>query len=400
MGAAGAAAFPDPVGVRYNCCQPDIRELLSNGATMTRTGNRMSTNKLAIDGGTPVRERPFPDWPVFDEAEVEAVTEVVRSGTWGELTGTKVREFERAFAAYQEAKHGVCVVNGTAALQIGLRALGVRAGDEVIMPSYTFIATPNAALSLGATPVFVDIDPDTFLLDPARIVEVITPRTRAIVPVHLFGSACDMDAILDIARRHGLAVLEDACQAWGAEWNGRRVGALGDLGAFSFQSSKNINAGEGGIIVTNDDALEELAWSLHNVGRRRGGEWYEHVRVGGNYRMTEFQAAILLVQLTRLPAQTAVRAANACYLCERLADTPGVRPPKVDPRVTGHAWHVFMMRYDGAAFGGMTRDAFLDALRAEGIPRCDWRAALKRRWLRAVSSGVAQVKGWRMLSRP
>jgi dTDP-4-amino-4,6-dideoxygalactose transaminase len=328
----------------------------------------MNTNKLAIDGGSPVRARPFPEWPVFDQAEIDAVTEVVRSGAWGELAGTRVHEFERAFAAYQQARHGVCVVNGTAALQIALRALGVRAGDEVITTSYTFIATPNAALSLGAKPVFVDIDPDTFLLDPARIEEAITDRTRAIVPVHLFGAACDMDAILEIARRRGLAVLEDACQAWGAEWNGRRVGALGDLGAFSFQSSKNINAGEGGILVTNDDALEDLAWSLHNVGRRRGGEWYEHVRVGWNYRMTEFQAAILLAQFARLPAQAAVRAANARYLSECLARVPGIRPPKVDPRVTAHAWHVFLLRYDGEAFGGMTRDAFLDALRAEGIP--------------------------------
>jgi dTDP-4-amino-4,6-dideoxygalactose transaminase len=328
----------------------------------------MNTNKLAIDGGTPVRTRPFPEWPVFDESEIAAVTAVVRSGAWGELAGTKVHEFERAFAAYQQARHGVCVVNGTAALQIALRGLGVRAGDEVITTSYTFIATPNAALSLGATPIFVDIDPDTFLIDPARIEAAITERTRAIIPVHLFGAACDMDAILAIARRHGLRVLEDACQAWGAEWNGRRVGALGDIGAFSFQSSKNISAGEGGILVTNDDALEELVWSLHNVGRRRGGEWYEHVRVGWNYRMTELQAALLLAQFARLPGQTAIRAANARDLSARLAEIPGIRPPVVDPRVTAHAWHVFLLRYNAAAFGGMSRDAFLDALRAEGIP--------------------------------
>ena len=268
----------------------------------------MSNDKLKIDGGQPVRTQPFPDWPVFDEREIEAVTEVVRSGKWGELVGTKVIEFQRAFAAFQQAKHGVCVVNGTAALQVAMRALGLRPDDEIITTSYTFIATPNAALSLGAVPVFVDIDPDTYLIDPSRIEDAISERTRAIMPVHLFGCSCDMDAILDIARRHHLAVLEDACQAWGAEWNGRRVGALGELGTFSFQSSKNINAGEGGMIVTNDDALEDLVWSLHNVGRRRGGEWYEHVRVGWNYRMTEFQAAILLVQLTRLPEHMATRA--------------------------------------------------------------------------------------------
>ncbi len=303
---------------------------------------------------TPVRARPFPDWPVFDEREIEALTEVVRSGKWGELAGSKVLEFQRAFAAYQQARHGVCVVNGTAALQIGLRALGVGPGDEVITTSYTFIATPNAALSLGAVPVFVDIDPDTYLLDPACIEDAITDRTHAIVPVHLFGAACDMDAILDIARRRHLAVLEDACQAWGAEWNGRRVGALGDLGTFSFQSSKNINAGEGGMIVTNDDALEDLVWSLHNVGRRRGGEWYEHVRVGWNYRMTEFQAAMLLVQLTRLP--------------EQMADPGGERP--LPGRAVGaHAGHPAAR---GRPQGHGARLARLhDALRRGGFWRHD-----------------------------
>jgi dTDP-4-amino-4,6-dideoxygalactose transaminase len=324
--------------------------------------------RLAIDGGNPVRTAPFPAWPVFDEREVEAVTEVVRSGNWGSLAGDKVKQFEVAFAAYQQSKYGICVVNGTAALQIAMRALGIKAGDEVITTSYTFIATPNAALSLDAVPVFVDIDPDSYLMDPSKIEEAITERTRAIMPVHLFGCPADMDAIMDIARRHNLAVVEDACQAWGAEWNGRRVGAIGQLGAFSFQSSKNIAAGEGGIILTNDDRLEEIVWSLHNVGRRRGGEWYEHVRVGWNYRMTEWQGAILLVQLTRLAEQTAVRARNARYLQERLLQVPGIRPPKVDPRVTNHAWHVFLVRYDSEAFGGMKRDEFLEALNAEGIP--------------------------------
>ena len=325
-------------------------------------------DKLAINGGKPVRTEPFPAWPVFDEREIEAVTEVVRSGNWGCLAGDKVHQFERAFADFQQAKHGICVVNGTAALQIAMRAIGVGSGDEVITTSYTFIATPNAALSLGAVPVFVDIDPDTYLIDATKIEAAITERTKAILPVHIFGCPADMDAILDIGRRHNLAVVEDACQAWGAEWNGRRVGALGHLGAFSFQMSKNITAGEGGIIVTNRDEIEEIVWSLHNVGRRKGGLWYEHVRLGWNYRLTEWQGAILLVQLTRLPEHMAIRDRNAAYLLSELREIPGVRPLKVDTRVTRHAWHVFMMRYDAEAFGGMHRNDFIKALTAEGIP--------------------------------
>lgn len=324
--------------------------------------------KLALEGGSPVRTTPFPAWPVFDEREVEAVTEVVRSGKWGVLAGDKVKQFEQVFAAFQQAKHGVCVVNGTAALEIALRAVGVGPGDEVITTAYTFIASPNAALSLGAIPIFADIEPDTYLIDPAKIEAAITKRTKAILPVHMCGCPANMTAIMEIAQRHQLAVVEDACQAWGAEWGGRRVGAIGNCGAFSFQASKNITAGEGGILITNDDSLEEILWSLHNVGRRRGGQWYEHVRVGWNYRMTEWQGAILLVQLSRLPEHMAIRSRNAAYLREQLAQVGGVRPLRVDPQVTQHAWHVFILRYEADAFGGWPRDEFIGALNAEGIP--------------------------------
>ncbi len=327
------------------------------------------SDRLAIEGGSPVRVEPFPSWPFFDEREVEAVTEVVRSGNWGALIGNQVTAFEREFAAYQQARHAVAVVNGTAALEVALRALGIGPGDEVITTAYTFIATPNAALLIGALPVFVDIEPDTHLIDAAQIEAAITPRTRAIMPVHLFGCPANLDAILEIARRHGLAVVEDACQAWGAEWRGRPVGALGNAGAFSFQASKNVTAGEGGLILTNDDELAERVWSLHNVGRRIGGEWYEHVRVGWNYRMTEFQGAILRVQLTRLDEQAARRDANARYLIAGLAKLgPGLTPARIDEHVTRHAWHVVALRYQAEPFGGWPRAEFARALRGEGIP--------------------------------
>ena len=324
--------------------------------------------KLAIEGGTPVRTEPFPSWPVFDEREEKALIEVVRSGHWGALTGTRVREFEQRFAAYQQARYGICVVNGTAALEIAMRALDIGPGDEVITTPYTFIATVNVILLVGAVPVFVDIDAETCLMDTRQLEAGITGRTKAIMPVHLAGCPVDMDAIMDIASRHGLAVVEDACQAWGAEWRGRRVGAIGDLGTFSFQASKNITAGEGGIIVTNDEELAERCWSLHNVGRTRDGAWYEHVIVGWNYRLTEWQGAVLLVQLERLPEQQAQRDASARYLREQLAAINGVRPLTLDPRVTRHGWHLFIFRYHAEEFGGLPRDRFIEALRAEGIP--------------------------------
>jgi dTDP-4-amino-4,6-dideoxygalactose transaminase len=326
------------------------------------------TEKLAIEGGVPVRQQPFPRWPIWDEKEERLLLEVLHSGDWGMLTGTKVQAFEQAFAAYQQARHGVCVVNGTAALEIALRAVGVGPGDEVITTPYTFIATVNAAITVGALPIFVDIDPETAAIDINRIEEVITAKTKAIMPVHIAGQPADMDGILAIAQKHKLRVVEDACQAWGAEWRGQRVGALGELGTFSFQASKNITAGEGGILVTNDDYLADLCWSLHNVGRRKGGLWYEHVRQGGNYRMTEWQGAILLAQLERADELARRRHENALQLDEVLRSIPGIDPLRVDPRVTRHAWHLFVFRYKREAFGGLPRQDFIAALQAEGIP--------------------------------
>jgi dTDP-4-amino-4,6-dideoxygalactose transaminase len=304
---------------------------------------------------------------VFDHREEQLLLEVLHSGKWGEITGNKVSTFAAKFAEFQGAKYGICVPNGTMAIQIGLKALGVGPGDEVITTPYTFIATASAALLLGAKPVFVDVRADTCNLDPERIEAAITPRTKVIVPVHIGGQPADLDGVLAVAKKHGVRVLEDACQAWGAEWNGQRVGALGDIGCFSFQAGKNINAGEGGIVVTNDPQLAELCWSLHNVGRVRGGEWYQHEILGWNFRMTEWQGAVLLAQFERLPEQEIVRERAARYLDVALASIDGVDPIGVDPRVTRHANHLYPIRYDRSRFGGKTRDEFLVALRAEGI---------------------------------
>jgi dTDP-4-amino-4,6-dideoxygalactose transaminase len=323
---------------------------------------------LAIEGGTPVRSRPWPRWPIFDETEEQAILEVVRSGKWWSVEGTKVREFEEAFARFQDAQFAVCVTNGTAALEVALRAAHIGCGDEVIVPPYTFIATATAVLAVGATPVFVDVEEESLNIDPTKIEEAITPRTRAIIPVHIAGCPADMDGVLEVARKHNLLVIEDAAQAHAAEWKGTKVGAIGDMGCFSFQASKNLNAGEGGAVLTNNPHWADQVWSVHNVGRVRGGRWYEHHVLGSNFRMTEFQAAILLAQLKRLPEQTERRTQNAHRLTEMLSQIPGIRPPRPDPRVTRHAYHLYIFRYDKNHFGGRPREDFLKALNAEGIP--------------------------------
>ncbi|HEX2036730.1 MAG TPA: DegT/DnrJ/EryC1/StrS family aminotransferase [Chloroflexota bacterium] len=323
---------------------------------------------LALDGGTPVRRAPFPSWPEWDERDERALLEVLRSGKWGSSAGSRVTEFQTRFAAFQDAAHGVAVTNGTAALEVALRAVGVQPLDEVIVPPYTFVASATAVLAIGAMPVFCDILPDTYLIDAADAARRVTPRTKAIVAVHIGGQPADMDAVLEVAQRHQLKVVEDAAQAHGASWRGRRVGAIGDAGTFSFQSSKNLNAGEGGIVLSNDRALAERAWSLANVGRVPQGAWYQHELMGFNLRLTEFQGALLLSQMERLPQQFEHRERNARYLDLALAQVPGITPQARDERVTGHAHHLYLFRYDERAFGGRDRAWFLRALRAEGIP--------------------------------
>ncbi|HJN30211.1 MAG TPA: DegT/DnrJ/EryC1/StrS family aminotransferase [Candidatus Latescibacteria bacterium] len=303
---------------------------------------------------------------MFDATEEQAILGVLRSGSW--FLGERVAEFERTFTEYCEAKHGVSVSSGTVALQVALEAVGVVFGDEVIVPSYTFIATASSVALVGGIPVFVDVDPDTYLIDPAAVEAAITEKTKAIIAVHIAGQPADLDALTAIAAKHGVLLIEDSAQAHAAAWKGRRVGAIGDLGTFSFQASKNLNAGEGGFIVTDDEELHLRAWSIHNCGRAPGGEWYEHPLVGGNYRLTEMQAALALSQLRRLDEQTEKRTHSAALLTEQLNEIEGIRPLAVDDRVTRHAYHLYIFRYDAGAFGGASREQFLKALAAEGIP--------------------------------
>ncbi|HEY7210259.1 MAG TPA: DegT/DnrJ/EryC1/StrS family aminotransferase [Bryobacteraceae bacterium] len=324
-------------------------------------------SSLALLGGIPVRRKPFAAWPVFDETERAAVLEVLESGSWGGYS-SKVPEFEQAFAGWHGARFGISASNGTVTLEAALIAAGIGPGDEVIVPPITFIATATAVLRVGAVPVFVDIEPAAYNLDPGRISEAITPATRAIIPVHFAGHPADMDALLEIARTHNLILIEDAAHAHGASWNGRKVGTFGHFGSFSFQQSKNMTAGEGGILITSDPDLAGRARSFCNQGRRQGGAWYEHATLGTNYRLTGWQAAILLAQLARLPEQMEKRARNLAVLNRALAKSGVVVPPAVDSRVTGHGLYLYIMRLNTAALGDVSTDAFVEALRAEGIP--------------------------------
>lgn len=335
---------------------------------------------LGILGGTPVRTDPWPKWPVSDEREEKRLLEVLHSGNWwrhshgqgvelaeGEDSPSTVARFQKAFAQAHDCTYGICGANGTVTLEIALRAGGVRPGDEVIVPAYTYIAAATAPLMVGAIPVFVDIDPETYNIDLERVEAAITERTTAVIPVHFGGQPCDMDPLVVLARKHSLIVLEDAAHAHGSSYQGRRCGSLGDCTSFSFQASKNMTAGEGGIITTNDPEIAEKCESLVWAGRKKGHPWYRHFVLASNARMTEFQGAVLLAQLERLEEQTQRRTANARLLDSLLSKIEGIRPLKLLETTTAHSYHIYMFRYAPEAFKNLSKDRFVAALQSEGI---------------------------------
>lgn len=323
--------------------------------------------KLAINGGSPTKSKPFPKWPVWNQNEIKNLTAVVESGKWGSMQGNMVKTFTDKFASFHQAKHGTCVNSGTVALSIALKAAGIGSGNEVILPAYTFVASATAILDTGAVPVFVDIDPQTYNIDVEAIENAITERAAAIMPVHFGGRPAEMDRILSIAKKHNLKVIEDAAQAWGSEWNHQKVGAIGDAGGFSFQSSKNITSAEGGIILTNDDETAKFCRSFSNCGRVEGGVWYEHYYLGGNYRMTEFQAAVLLAQFDRYPELKQQREKNAQYLSQHLSQIEGVEILSNDPRITSNSYHLYIWRYKKEYFNNIPKSKFIEALQKEGL---------------------------------
>jgi len=323
---------------------------------------------LAINGGLKTIDKNFA-WPLFDETEINAVADVVRSGKWGNPDcGDIVKSFEDEFAAFCGAKYALTCVNGSVALRLALIASGVRPGDEVIIPPYTFIATSTIVLEANCVPVFVDIDPDTYNIDPDKIEAAITKRTKAIIPVHFASQACEMDKIMAIAKKHNLKVIEDACHGHGAEYKGRKLGTIGDAGCFSFQSSKNLTSGEGGMIITNDEKLYDMMNSLRNVGRVKGGQWYEHHNLGCNYRMTQLQVVILVHQLKRLKEQIQCRHDNGTYLNSLLEKIDGIKPLARGKGETLHGYHIYIFRYNKSKFNNLPKAEFAQMLAAEGVP--------------------------------
>lgn len=328
--------------------------------------------KLAITGGEPLRKTPFTQWPFGAKEEMSALEDVLTSSKWGgqPFPGTHATAFANKFAEVHTAKYAQCVNTGTVAIQAALKAIGIQPGDEVIAPAYTWEGTVGPVLLLNAIPVFVDIDPDTYCLDAKLIEKAITPKTKAILPVHLGMRFADMDEILRIAAKHNLKVIEDCAHAHGGMWKGKGAGSMGDLGAFSFQSSKLITCGEGGLVITNNLEYMEKVQSYINAGRASLTDQFHHRIVGFNYRLGEFQAAVLGPQLDRLPEQAKVREKNMAHLEARLKNTPGIGLLKADPRITRLAPYGYVLKYFASQVKDIPRAAFVGALQLEGIP-CD-----------------------------
>ncbi len=324
--------------------------------------------KLAINGGKPIRTRDFPSWPVWNKREEKLLLDVLHSGKWGSLHGKKTREFEELFKKYHCAKFAFAVSSGTTGLYACLRALDIKPGDEVIVPAYTFVASASVVLETGAVPVFADIDPDIYTISLQSVQEKITEKTRGVIPVHFAGHPADMSSLKEIAKEKELFLLEDSAQAWGAEWKGKKVGTIGDCGVFSFQSSKNITSGEGGIVLTNRKELAAKISSYINCGRIPEKVWYEHYLLGSNFRITEFQSAILIAQLGRYERMRKKRESNALYLSKRISEIEGLKPLVRDKRANVHSYHLFVIRYDKKYFNGIGKEKIIKALNAEGIP--------------------------------
>ncbi|HEX4808949.1 MAG TPA: DegT/DnrJ/EryC1/StrS family aminotransferase [Bryobacteraceae bacterium] len=306
----------------------------------------------------------IPNWPQASERETELLQIVLASPHWGGFHPF-VAEFEQRFAVYQQSRHGISAFNGTVSLELALEVLKVGPGDEVIVPSISFISTATAVSRLGATPVFVDIEEWSFNMDPAQVRHALSPRTKGIIAVHFGGPMCRIDELQAICLDRDVFLLEDAAHAHGSEWNGKRAGSFAMAGSFSFQNGKVLCSGEGGLLVTSDDAFAEEARSIANQGRLPGRSFYEHHRLGTNFRMTGFQAAILLAQLELLPGQIENRAGSARMLKSLLADVPEIVWQQTPPEVTQNSYYLLPARLQRAK---ITRNDFCQALAAAGIP--------------------------------
>ena len=325
----------------------------------------MKMNDLALFGGDPVRKTPFFIWPRVVDGQQEKLINTLVNDSWG-IGSESIRELEDKFALFHEAKSCIAVNTGTNALWVALKAAGVSSGDEVMIPAYTFIATATAVLMANARPVFVDIEPNTFNMDPNLIESAITDRTKVIIPVHIGGNPADMESIIDLAMKHKLIIIEDAAQAHGAEWDGKKVGALHKGGIFSFQSSKNMSAGEGGAIVSNDEDFMDTCFAYYNCGRHRDGDWYEHRIIGGNHRMSAMAASLLIPQFETIENDMRIRDKNRQKLDQALSDMD-LEITHRYKKVTRESNHLYLLRYKAENFNNISREKFFDAMRAEGV---------------------------------
>ncbi|MCP4611750.1 MAG: DegT/DnrJ/EryC1/StrS family aminotransferase [Planctomycetes bacterium] len=335
-------------------------------------------SKLAINGAKPLKDiesNPWPKWPVWGDEEKKQLIEVLDSGLWS-YNGPKEQQFNKAFAEFIDSEYAISAANGTVTLQLALEACGIGWGDEVIVPGLTWQATAASILDINALPILVDVTEDTWCIDPSRVEEAITPRTKAVIPVHLYGSFSDMDAIMTIAKKHGLRVIEDCAHKQGGQWKDKKAGNIGDAGSFSFQLSKLMTAGEGGALTTSDPEIYEKLDALRNCGRRPEREQDDQRTDGfygdegnfiqsGNYRITEFQAAMLIEALKRLPEQNKLRDENAIYLNSMLAELPGIKPMRRDERETAEAYYNFTFRYHKDEFKDLSVELFREALSKE-----------------------------------
>lgn len=326
---------------------------------------------LAVRGGpAAAADLDIPDWPQINEESFEYVTDCVDSGAWCRFEGDAnyVDRIEAEFAEYHDAEHAIAVSNGTVALELALRTCGVEPGDEVLVPAYTFIATASAVACTGAVPKFVDVEPQTSNVDPDSIRAEITEETVGIIGVHFGGYPIDLDEIREITDEHDLFLIEDAAHAHGSEWRGEKVGTIGDVGTFSCQASKPLSAGEGGLVLTDDDVLAEDGELLHNIGRVPEKPGYRHYVLSSNYRMSEIEAALLCAQFEKFPEEFERRRENAELLRSELAEIDGIVTQPEDGRITARAYENFAVNYDPDGFGGLPRDDFVEALEAEGVP--------------------------------
>lgn len=369
-------------------------------APAAQPSGESSLADLATAARAQVRDKAAVEWPRWDGLEEDALLDVLNSGRWGRTSGgRRLPEFEAAFAKTMQAKYCVATASGTAALLTALGALGIGPGDEVIMPPYTFVATFNAITNSYALPVFVDTDAETFQIDSQKIAAAMTANTRLVLPVHIGGSAADLDAILAVASPRAVPVIEDACQAPLAQWRGRPLGTRGLAGCFSFQASKNLTAGEGGAVLTNDETFAGQCYNFHTPG---GAKPVPSSGRGANYRLTEFQAGILLAQLSRLEEQAQQRDANAAYLTQLLDQIPGIRPARLTDGCTRSAWHLYMFRYDKQHFAGMSRALFLQELAKAKVSASGGYASLNRsKHVQALASNphYQRIYGQRTMAR-